>query len=1052
VTSEVRQVTKVLGRAVLFFWLVCGSAGAGAQSPSRSVSDGFEAKLRDGWAPLGGEWQVQNGKLRARGTGDLAWTETVWRDVEVEVQVAIADCLNPAYWAGIRLRTDSSKGPGSGYLVYLRRNGSLEIFTQGKILAAAPTKAVDRLGRGEPVRLGARVTGTRIEGLLDGEVAVQTDHDELRWGEVALALALYDCTTVFDDFQCRGTTAGGIIYGEVLNRADQLPVADVAVETYHSMDGYPSKALAGTRTDREGRFTLEGLPAGERAYWVRACKDGCGGGTGWFVTVSDSRPTNCDLMLLDAPPAAVWMDSAALDAADPWQEIVDPQCYGGSRKVLRCDLSRAAGQSLECRFRVSAGTYVLRVGCGLYPELHYWSPVAWRLDGGEWQEAAKSLALDPQRYGDRLSLAWARTEPLSLLAGEHTLSLRPTARWAGAADEVYWTFDALAVEQLPEPAGPATTSTNRPVLRWRSAAGGEVVLQLSAEPDFSDGTLTVPHLRGGKWQIPADLRLPDGAYWWRLKSLPAETSYFRGTFGPAAKLVVATSAPAVSNVRTEPTAPDHAVISWLTDQPYDSYVLWDLSASAPRYRTAPTRSTRNSVALAGLQPATCYRYWIVVQGPDGDRRTLRRQFLTRRGKLAGKQSPFGIFGQELPYAKELADAGVRWMSDYWDWATLEPERGRFAWAQADQRMDRAERHGLNLTVTFWGSPLWSRRTNGVRSPSHPNEHGWDCTYGPDDLAATREFFRAVAAHCGRRVDWFLPWIEPNVARDPVFGFPRGYWASRPHAQTYAAHQRAAYEGAKSGNPDCRVVGMNTAGVDLAFIEKCYDEGAADTFDVMNVHYYAMTGDFEKQDPEGMFAGLRRLMAQYGDARKPVYCSEGGGTSSGLPDTDEALQAANLVRLFVLSIANDIDKLSWTFAYDEKEYGSKRVDMIMWMGLFRFDADPTHKSPDLRGEPKPSYHAYRTMTRLLDGTEFACRLHTDEGLRAYRFERRDDGRPTERVTAVWSEQGERSLALDLAGRVTECCDYLGRPVDTPVRDREARVVASPSPVFVVEALP
>jgi hypothetical protein len=243
--------------------------------------------------------------------------------------------------------------------------------------------------------------------------------------------------------------------------------------------------------------------------------------------------------------------------------------------------------------------------------------------------------------------------------------------------------------------------------------------------------------------------------------------------------------------------------------------------------------------------------------------------------------------------------------------------------------------------------------------------------------------------------------------------------------------------------------MNTAGVDLAFIEKCYDEGAADAFDVMNVHYYAMTGDFEKQNPEAMFAGLRELMRRYGDAEKPILCSEGGGTSSGLPGTDEAMQAANLVRIYVISIANGIDKLCWTFSHDVKPYGSERVDMIMWMGLFRFDPDPSHVMPDLHGEPKPSYFAMRNMTQLLGGSVYQRRLDLGEGVRAYRFEKATPDN-TQRITVLWSQEGTRSARLQLAGRVGRCVDHLGEPLPVEADNGAVTLTLTPDPVFLVES--
>ncbi len=499
-----------------------------------TVTDTFEQPLDDRWTVAGGNWRVVEGTLVASGSGNLFLTDRSWRDVEAEVTVSLSDCRGPEYWAGIRLRGEPSKSGGAGYLVYLRQNGSLEIYHEGKIISAADTLAGDALQRGGSVRLGARIEANRIEGLLDGRVVVEAEHDAIRWGDVALAIC--ECRTVFDDFTCEGTTAGGIIYGDVIVQDDQMPAPGVLVETYHSMDGYPSLELRSARADDGGHYHLEGLPPGEKAYWVRACKEGYGGGTGWFVTVSETKPTRYDLLLLTAPPVAIRVDSTDAQAGPPWQEVEDPQCYGGSRLVFRDTVEQQASvPPALCTFSVPEdGTYVVHLASGLYPEPHYFSPFAWRLDEGEWHEAPGSLTIESPRYGDRLTLVWARTEPIDLPAGQHVLSLRPSGPWVGAAAERYWTFDALAVERLPEPSGPETAESSQPLLRWEGAEDREVVLQLSSEEDFSDGTLTVPHLRGGEWQVPADLRLADGEYWWRLKTHMPEDCWLRSAFGPPA--------------------------------------------------------------------------------------------------------------------------------------------------------------------------------------------------------------------------------------------------------------------------------------------------------------------------------------------------------------------------------------------------------------------------------------------------------------------------------------------------------------------------------------
>jgi hypothetical protein len=532
--------------------------------------------------------------------------------------------------------------------------------------------------------------------------------------------------------------------------------------------------------------------------------------------------------------------------------------------------------------------------------------------------------------------------------------------------------------------------------------------------------------------VPAPLA--DGVYHWRLKALTEEESPYPAAFCPAQRFVVDTERPAIQELRVASRTPTSAVIEWRTDTACTGQLRYGLSGLSFAKTVAATSADGlvHRAELTGLDPMTYVYFAASATDADGKEVTsLRRGFCTPRGMIGDRNSPFGIFGQGLVYSRQLGAAGARWYSDYWEWQRLNPARGRFDWSQAEQRIARAQESGVNLMVTFWGTPAWVR-------PSHPQTF----TYGPDDLQDARDLFREVAAHCRGRVDWWLPWIEPNVSRDTVFGFPEGYWANRPHARSYAAYQRAAYEGAKAGNPDCRVVGMETAGIDLDFIRKCYDEGAADSFDVMNVHYYAASAPFEEQQPETLFADLRALMAEYGDAEKPILCSEGGGASSGLPGTTEETQADHVIRIFVLSIANQIDKLCWTFELDEKPYGSKRVDMIMWMGFFRFDPRTTADSPV--GEPKTSLTALRTLTGMLRGTEYAGPVSLGAGLRAYRF-------AGERGTVVvaWAEKGESEAELPWPMARAEVVDRNGTARELAAADGRLRLRLTGSPVFVRE---
>lgn len=1017
---------------------------AGAHAAPVSLSDDFDGKSAVTWATLRGDWHAAGGMCHASGTGfvERYLQGMTFRDLTLAADCRINDYAIPADWVGLAVGADDKTGLGNGYLVYLRYSGEVELFSGAQIIMARMTGARAKFAAGQFVRLQVAVRGAHLSAAVDGQAVIDYDAPGAVTGQVGLMTC--DVKADYAHLRLEGDRLQNMIQGQVLSVPQCIPVAGARVEIYNSMDGYNSPVTRQTVSDAGGRYSFGDLPAGDRAYWLRAGSPGHGGTTAWFVSVTDKAPTSADLCLVGAPRHEVWV--AAADARDTnLRKLEDPQCFGGSR----LEVKEARPGDTQPRWWAalpftieSEGDYVPHLAAGQYPTPYYWSDFWWSVDGQEPLRASRTLTLEGDRYGDRATMSWGYAAPVHLKAGRHTLRVLlrdpvPAAPARPDGQKVYsWAFDGAAFAQIPGLLAPVQgrrVATARPTLRWQAAKGAaRYTVQLSQEPDFRNATQTVGGVREASFTPLRDL--PDGTYFWRVKAYAEEELPYPVDFTPAQSFVVATGGPVVTGVRVVSRTPTEAVVAWETDQPCTSRLRFGLSSLAysgvAEGATAPTRSHR--ARLSPLEPMTYYYYAPeVTSGAGRVALGLRRGLCTPRGALGDRNSPFGIFGQGLVYSRELGAAGARWYSDYWEWGALEPARGQFNWAEAQERMDRAKAAGVNLMVTFFTTPAWVR-------PSHPE----DPAYGPDDLQDARDFFRAVAGHCRGRMNWWLPWIEPNVARDMTFGYPMGYWAGRPHARSLSAYQRAAYQGAKAGDPDCRVVGMNTAGVDLDFIRKCYDEGAAEDFDVMNVHYYAITEPFERQNPEAVFRGLRALMSEYGDSEKPILCSEGGGASSGLPGTDESTQADNIIRIFTLTVANDIDRLCWTFELDEKPYGSKRVDMIMWMGLFRFDPRTSAQSP--AGEPKPSYYAFRTMTGILAGTEYGGPVNLGPGVRAYYFQA-----PGRRVTVAWAENGKVTVKLPVAGREVTLTDRRGQSRRRAVSAGGVVLRLTGSPVFISE---
>jgi len=141
-----------------------------------------------------------------------------------------------------------------------------------------------------------------------------------------------------------------------------------------------------------------------------------------------------------------------------------------------------------------------------------------------------------------------------------------------------------------------------------------------------------------------------------------------------------------------------------------------------------------------------------------------------------------------------------------------------------------------------------------------------------------EFARVTVQRYGRKMPVLEIWNEQNIP---------GFWKPEPCASNYLTILRAAYRAAKEVDPGIRIAFGGTAGTDLDYIGEIYALGGKDDFDIMNVHPYS-----HPHPPEGRLdvslESLRKLMANYGDAGKPVWITEHGwpthrqgiGSSSG----------------------------------------------------------------------------------------------------------------------------------------------------------------------------
>ncbi len=220
----------------------------------------------------------------------------------------------------------------------------------------------------------------------------------------------------------------------------------------------------------------------------------------------------------------------------------------------------------------------------------------------------------------------------------------------------------------------------------------------------------------------------------------------------------------------------------------------------------------------------------------------------------------------------VREMGAPWIVEYFPWAYVEQQPGRFSWNHTDLVIDHAERQGLTVIARLGFVPDWARPQD--TTPLYLDEEHF-----ADFGRYAAEFVRRYAG----RVDYVILWNEPNLALE---------WGFAPvDPAKYVKLLEVAYPMIKAANPDVQVLagalaptlapagspdGMN----DLAYLQSMYDLGAAAYFDILAIHAYGWYSDpDEPPDPDVVNFRraelLRDVMVANGDGHKSAIITEGG---------------------------------------------------------------------------------------------------------------------------------------------------------------------------------
>lgn len=260
-------------------------------------------------------------------------------------------------------------------------------------------------------------------------------------------------------------------------------------------------------------------------------------------------------------------------------------------------------------------------------------------------------------------------------------------------------------------------------------------------------------------------------------------------------------------------------------------------------------------------------------------------------------SPYGInvfLDQEAePAKRELAvqmasKAGFDWLRQEFIWEDIEihgrgdfedrrHEPHRSAWEKYDHIVDLATQYDMEVIARISNPPSWTRHLTDTIGSYAP----------PDDFDDYANFVSAVVDRYEGRIRYYQLWNEPNI-------YPE--WGNYPiDPENYTNLLRIGAKAAREADPNVVIIASAMAATinlqpmtqpvqhnslnDLLFLQRMYNAGAADYFDIVAVQGYGLySGPTDtRMHPRVINISrhhfVRDLMVKNGDAHKPIWIAE-----------------------------------------------------------------------------------------------------------------------------------------------------------------------------------
>ncbi|MFA4993509.1 MAG: beta-galactosidase [Candidatus Omnitrophota bacterium] len=295
-------------------------------------------------------------------------------------------------------------------------------------------------------------------------------------------------------------------------------------------------------------------------------------------------------------------------------------------------------------------------------------------------------------------------------------------------------------------------------------------------------------------------------------------------------------------------------------------------------------------------------------------------------------------GLDLEKAASLMqEAGVGWVRVDFLWQDIEPQEGNFDFVKYDCIVQVLRSKGIHILGILHYSADWASSCGE-----------WNCP--PKDNKLFINYTNKVIQRYKDQVKYWELWNEPDSST---------YWKEQDGLKSYCVLLKEVYAAAKQIDPECKILNGGIAN-GMSSINKLYDNGAKDYFDILNIHF------FENPLNPGSIKAVEsypklayKIMRRNGDGDKKIWITEIGcpGVKRGLKvgrwwmgkNPTEGQQARWLKDVYTQLLKDpQVEKIFWAFFRDTKNHWNNGVDyfgMVRW-GFSR----------------KPSFYAYQECFR------------------------------------------------------------------------------------------